>query len=81
MKITENNYGHIKEHTLEGYITGELDGADYERGALEEAAATADNTARALARLIELLVEDDKLKLNDVYYVLKGYRADCLKKA
>lgn len=79
MKISENHYGTIKEHELKDYITNELDGSDYERGALEEAAATGDNVAKAFGRLVERLVTKGKLDLNDVHYVVVGYDSDCLK--
>lgn len=79
MKISENHYGTIREHELKEYVANELDGADCERGALEEAAATGENVAKAFGRLIERLVVEDKLNLNDVSYIVSGFDSDCLK--
>lgn len=50
-----------------------LDGSDYERGAVEEAQATADNTKKAFARLIKVLAEQNVLTRVQVYNIITGY--------
>jgi hypothetical protein len=79
MNITEDHYGTIREHELKDYVANELDGSDHERGALEEAAATSDNVARAFGRLVERLVVGGKLDLKDAHYIVIGWDSDCLK--
>jgi hypothetical protein len=81
MNITEDHYGTVREHELKEYVANKLGGSDYERGALEEAAATGDNIAKAFGRLVERLVVEGKLDLNDVQYIVDGWGNDNLKEA
>lgn len=66
-------YKFDKEQTVEEFIINSLDGADYERGALETAAHQATNTTEALARLVSLLTTQGLLTESQVAYIALGY--------
>jgi hypothetical protein len=52
--------------SLEQYLEWKLDGSDYERGALEEIAATGRNHIRAFSRLLEVLVKKGVITESDL---------------
>ena len=58
---------------LVDHISRELDGADYDTGALEAAARTAENTKDAFARLVTILAEKGLLSEPEVSRVVHGY--------
>lgn len=53
-----------------------LDGGDYDRGAIETAAAQAENVTKALGRLVQTLNDGKALTDGEVYYVALGYEKD-----
>lgn len=71
MKFKSRLYN--SEMELQQFIQSNLDGRDYENGAVEAAQDTADNTAKAFARLIEILVERNQLTKNEVITIVTGY--------
>lgn len=62
-----------ESYSASDYIQVELNGADYERGAVEQAFAQAENTTKAFSRLAQLLFEKGVLSENDIYYIARGY--------
>ena len=69
----EEMFGDEKDVDLVEYITGTLDGDDYERGALEGARHTADNACVLLAKLIEVLAVKAILIDSDLLELLKHH--------
>ena len=59
--------------TLIEFVDQELDGTDWDHGALERVEKTTDNVKEALSRLLSVLVEQQHLKESDVYYIVKGH--------
>lgn len=65
--ISKYNFGAGEQtYDLATFVAGQLDGDDYERGAVESAQATADNVAQAFGRLVDLLAERGLLSATDV---------------
>jgi len=64
-KLYKEQYGHHPGRHLRFAVAEALDGEDYDRGALEEAQATADNCAEAIGRLVEILHGRGILTLDD----------------
>jgi len=69
-----------REVEIENYFVESLDGYDYERGAVESAARTAENGTKALGRLCDLLVSKNVLSLSEIVYIANGYDAEQLEK-
>lgn len=61
-----------KTSTIADFVTSGLDGRDYD-GALERAGATADNTAEALGRLVEILAEKGIVSASEVVIIAGNY--------
>ncbi len=53
----------------------QLDGEDYDRGSVETAAATADNNSCAIGRLLDILLNGNRITLDEVRIIL-GYGED-----
>jgi len=74
MKISINDFGRVRVYDdLEDYAEAKLDGSECERGALEEAAATAANNSKALGRLLDLFAERGLISSDNVTYIVEGY--------
>lgn len=67
------NWNNTKELGVADFVSGALSGSDYDRGALEEAAAQATNVSEAFGRLVEILAERGDLTRKDVFKIAKGY--------
>lgn len=61
-----------EEIAVHEYIREELDGGDYDRGAVETAEATANNCADFLADLTQLLVNEKILTEKQVENLVRG---------
>ena len=62
--------------TIKEWAVKELDGHDYEVGSLEAAQYTADNTVKAIGRLLDVLSEDGLLDAKQVARVIFEYTED-----
>lgn len=60
--------------TVYEFLTEQLDGEDYERGALEEVAAEANNVKNAFARLCAVLNDKAIISDQDIFFIGKNYR-------
>lgn len=66
----ERSYGsQIPLYTAAELIERELEGSDYDRGAVEAARAQADNCTKAFARLVQVLFDKEILTRADVLRV------------
>lgn len=83
MKITITpNYSQEPKYifaSFEELAEGALDGSGYETGRLEAAAQTADNSAAAIGKLIELLVSKGVIAPREGVEVLTDGYYDCVK--
>lgn len=66
IKVKQPLYTEDQKIDLVQYIIEQLDGDDYDRGALESARATANNAGLLLGKLINVLVAKKILTENDL---------------
>ena len=64
-----------KYFNVEHMAREQLDGEDYDRGSVETAAATADNNSCAIGRLLDILLNGNRITLDEVRIIL-GYGED-----
>lgn len=62
-----------KIHKIDEFVAEKLDGAEYEQGVVEDAAATANNCRMALSRLIKILADKGALTGPEVYDIADGF--------
>ncbi len=58
--------------SLESLVSKSLDGGDYERGAIETVEAQVQNVTKALARLLRVLSDENRITDEQVFYVAQG---------
>lgn len=61
------------KYTISDYVSGTLESCDYEDGRLESASRVANNSARAIGRLVEILQHKGILSLEEVSEIAAGY--------
>jgi hypothetical protein len=59
-------FGHELESELHDFVANGLDGGDIETGALEAASWTAQNCAKAIGKLVDMLFEKGVLTIDEV---------------
>lgn len=67
-QIKENKINKVDKYLKE------LDGSDHGQGAIEDASATADNTAYAIAKLLCILVEEKVINEDHADYIVDKYK-------
>lgn len=72
VRLTSQYKSGTVEREIEDFVTSELDGDYYERGALEEARATADNAVKCIARLLDHLAETRVINSKEFQKILYG---------
>lgn len=60
--------------TIPEFAERELNGDDYQRGAVESARAQADKVSRAFARLLTVLICKDVIEFEKAYFVITGFQ-------
>jgi hypothetical protein len=73
-KIKGYAYDKEESEMVSEWVASALNGGDYDRGAVEEAAETANRVREAFGRLCEVLADAQVLDASDVHYIAKGYR-------
>jgi len=73
VKLRVSEYEEREYPSLENYAEDILAASDYGVGALEQALGTANNTAAALGRLLDLLADKGQISAEDTVFVVKGY--------
>jgi hypothetical protein len=66
MQVKQKYRSYAPPVELKLAISCELDGSEYDQGAMEDTAATVGNVATALSGLLALLVERGMLSLDDL---------------
>lgn len=59
--------------SIEQYAYTSLDGSDYGAGSIEAVTRTAQNSSRAIGRLLDILSERDFLSAREVVNIIEGY--------
>lgn len=72
MKIKELGFGTEKVMSLRYYVQRELDGSDYELGAVETADATATNAIKCIARLLDYMAEKHFITAKDLLWIVNS---------
>lgn len=70
----EDRYDSEVEVNVEKAVYYSLDGHDYDRGSVETAAATAENTLRAFSKLMQILAEKNLLTKEEIIEITGMYR-------
>ena len=73
MKIKVSQYGDNQKTDVAEYVDRQLDGRDYDNGAMEAASATADNATGAIAKLVGILASKGILTAQEVVSIAGDY--------